>query len=518
MSFDPMPEDRPPAPWKGMFKRFALAAVLLIVVSAGTTATVALNKVSSIASEVFPKVNQISAPKSVVTPVYSGEPQTFLILGSDRRPKSKDIEDRSNPPHSDTMLLVRFDPEQEQTSVLSIPRDLMVNIRTSTGQYYPAEKINAAYTIGNHIGGVRGGMLLAAETIEHEVFPGLKLNGIVDLSFQGFIRVVDTLGCAYVNVDHHYYNQNIGTPETDYSSINLQPGYQKLCYENALDYVRYRHTDSDFVRVARQQDFLRDLRQQISPGNVVGQIDTVAKAVGHAVASTFHGSASELIELAKLVAFSQGKLMRQVKFKTANVDFRQNGVTYVTSTPELAQETLKEFLYGRPRLHVAGASAAQHPGHRSHHLSAPTPAALGLTATTSAGRAEAAGEAVRLPLPVLYPGLQTVQAVQRQARAYTLADQAGHSHHAYVTVWQQNGLGGYYDLEGTDWLNPPVIAHPDQTLKLGGRSYLIFSDGGHIHMVAWREQKALYWLTNTLLEDLSNAQMLAIARSAVPLR
>ncbi len=69
-----------------------------------------------------------------------------------------------------------------------------------------------------------------------------------------------------MNVDHHYYNLNVGSTETDYTSINLQPGYQKLCYENALDYVRYRHTDSDFVRVARQQDFLRALREQINPG------------------------------------------------------------------------------------------------------------------------------------------------------------------------------------------------------------------------------------------------------------
>ncbi len=162
--------------------------------------------------------------------------------------------------------------------------------------------------------------MLAAETIEREVFPGLKLNGIIDVNFKGFIQVVDTLGCAYVNVDHHYYNENIGTTETDYTSINLQPGYQKLCYENALDYVRYRHTDSDFVRVARQQDFLRDLREQIDPANEIGQIDTVAKAVGHAITSTFHASAEELIELAKLIAFSQSKPLRQVKFQTTNVD------------------------------------------------------------------------------------------------------------------------------------------------------------------------------------------------------
>src|SRR5271154_1300143 len=341
---------RPPSPGWSVLKRFALAAVLIVLLSGGATATLALNKITGIAEEVFPKLNQIDAPTGVVTAESNGGPQTFLILGSARRVASKDSYAREDPPHSDTILLVRFDPEQGQTSVLSIPRDLMVNISTRNGESYPQEKINAAYTIGNKLGGTRGGMVLAAETIEREVFPGLKLNGIVDVSFQGFIRVVDTLGCAYVNVDRHYYNENVGSTETDYTSINLQPGYQKLCYENALDYVRYRHTDSDFVRVARQQDFLRDLREQISPVNELGQIDTVAKAVGRAISTPFHASAGELIELAKLIAFSQTKPLRQVKFLTTNVNAQFNGGSYVTSTPELEKQTLDRFLLGHEQL------------------------------------------------------------------------------------------------------------------------------------------------------------------------
>src|SRR5271165_4132068 len=372
MSFDD--DERLPSPGWRMLRRFLLAGLLIMLLSAGATATLALNKITSIAEEVFPKLNEISAPKGVVTPEYNGGAQTFLILGSDRRVGSKDATDRNDPPHSDTILLVRFDPEQGQTSVLSIPRDLMVNIETKNGQSYPKEKINAAYTIGNKLAGTRGGMVLAAETIEREVFPGLKLNGIVDVSFQGFIRVVDTLGCAYVNVDHRYYNQNVGSTETDYTSINLQPGYQKLCYENALDYVRYRHTDSDFVRVARQQDFLRDLREQISPGNELGQIDTVAKAVGHAISSTFQASASELIELAKLIAFSQTKPLRQVKFRTSNVDLQFNGGSYVTTTPALAEATLDDFLHGHSRPIVvaptppAQTSSSRHTRHGSSRV------------------------------------------------------------------------------------------------------------------------------------------------------
>jgi polyisoprenyl-teichoic acid--peptidoglycan teichoic acid transferase len=511
-------DERPPAPGWGMTKRFALAAILIVMLSAGATATVALNRITGIAEEVFPKLNEINAPRSVVTAEYSGGPETFLILGSDRRVGAKDSYDREDPPHSDTILLVRFDPEQEQTSVLSIPRDLMVNITTKNGESYPQEKINAAYTIGNKLGGTKGGMVLAAETIEHEVFPGLQLNGIVDVSFQGFIKVVDTLGCAYVNVDHRYYNANVGSTETDYTSINLQPGYQKLCYENALDYVRYRHTDSDFVRVARQQDFLRDLREQISPTNELGQIDTVAKAVGRAISTTFHASASELIELAKLIAFSQGKPLRQVKFQSANVDFQgPNGGSYVTTTPELAQATLADFLHGHEHLSLPASKAPAHVSSHSRHSSSGfSPRALDLFPTSSAGNDEAIKAAVEVPFPVLYPTLQTGQAEQQQVRAYSLLDQQGNTHHAYVIVWKQNSIGGYYDFEGSDWLNPPLFAHA-HVQTIDGRAYRLVDDGSHIHVIGWRSGKVLYWLTNTLLEELSNPQMLTLAKSAQPL-
>ncbi len=509
-------DERPPSPGWGMLKRFLLGGVLIMLLSGGATATLALNKITSIAEEVFPKLNEINAPKGVVTPEYNGGPQTFLILGSDRRVGAKDIADRSDPPHSDTILLVRFDPEHGQTSLLSIPRDLMVNIKAATGQFYPKEKINAAYTDGNKLGGTRGGMLLAAETIEQEVFPGLKLNNIVDVSFQGFIKVVDALGCAYVNVDHRYYNP-LGT---GYTAIDLQPGYQKLCYENALSYVRYRHTDSDFVRVARQQDFMRSLREQVSPGDELGQIDTVAKAVGHAISSTIHGSASTLIELAKLIAFSQSKPLRQVKFQSLDVNYQFNGQSFVTTTPALTRATLADFLHGhgQPSLFVARppAHASRHGRHLPSASASGTARALNLSPTHSAGEGEAVKAALGVPFPVLYPTLQTGQSEQQTVRAYTLNDQQGKPHHAYVVVWEQNILGGYYDFEGSDWLNPPLFAHA-RTQKVGGRTYRLVDDGSHIHVVGWRSGRVLYWLTNTLLEELSNAQMLAIAGSAQPL-
>jgi polyisoprenyl-teichoic acid--peptidoglycan teichoic acid transferase len=511
-------DERPPALWWAMWKRFLLASALIVLLTGVATATVALNTVSGIAEEVFPRLNQINAPKGLVTPVYSGGPQTFLILGSDRRAQAKSAYDRSNPPHSDTILLVRFDPEQGQTSVLSIPRDLLVTITAPNGATYPNEKINAAYTIGSKLGGVRGAMVLAAQTIEQQVFPGLKLNGIVDVNFAGFINVVDTLGCVYVNVDHRYYHAN-AVGEELYSEINLQPGYQKLCYQDALSYVRYRHEDSDFVRVARQQDFLRNLREQVSPEDVIGQIDKVAKAVGHAIASTFYDSASQLIELAKLIAFSQGKPLRQVKFQTLNQNAQLRGGSYVTTTPQLTAATLNDFLHGAQRLHLPSPQALARTtsaGHR-HGSGVGSPAAIGLYPASSSIQGQLVKASVELPFRVLMPTLQTGPAVEQTARSYDVRDKEGHLHQAYVIVWKQNGQGGYYDMQGTNWQNPPLIAHADETRRIGGRTYMLFADGGHLRTVAWREGGALYWVINTLVEDLSNQQMLAIARSAQPL-
>jgi polyisoprenyl-teichoic acid--peptidoglycan teichoic acid transferase len=496
-----------------MWKRFLIGGVAIALLSGAATATVALNKVTTIANEVFPGVNRIHAPKGVITEAYGGAPQTFLLIGSDRRPKAKSAFDRANPPHSDTLLLVRLDPNLGQTSVLSIPRDLLVKITSESGQVYYPEKINGAYTIGSMDKGNDGGARLAAVTVERLL--GIKLNGVIDATFRGFIDVVDSLGCVYINVDRRYYNPT----GTGFSAIDLQPGYQKLCYENALSYVRYRHTDSDFVRVARQQDFIRNLREQVSPGDLLGQIDTVSKAVGRAITTTFPPSASELIKLTKLIAFSQQKPLRQVKFHFATDNTKIGGGDYVTASPKMIHETVEDFLYGHQKVavphHLASTGASS--GHKRGHRASFTPAAIGLYPTSSSGRAQIFNAAVNIPFPVIYPALQTGPAVPQGIRAYTLKDQHGHIHHAFIEVFQQNGLGGYYDVEGMDWTNPPIVANPNQEVTLGGRHYMFIDDGAAIHLIAWREGHVLYWVNNTLREDLTNPQMINIAQSAKPL-
>ncbi len=131
---------------------------------------------------------------------------------------------------------------------------------------------------------------------------------------------------------------------------------------------------------------------------------------------------------------------------------------------------------------------------------------------SSSGKAMALTAAPNVPFPLEYPSVQTGPSIPQEVHVYTLEDEHKHIHHAYVAVWQQNGLGGYYDVEGMDWVNIPLFAHA-RVQKIGGRTYLLVDDGSHIHDIGWRTGKVIYFVSNTLLEDLSNAQMIAIARA-----
>ena len=147
------------------------------------------------------------------------------------------------------MMLVRLDPNLSVTPVLSIPRDLKVSIPG-----HGTDKINAAYSLG--------GAKLSIQTIQDAT--GIEINHVINTDFKGFIQAVDKIGCVYTDVDRRYFNDNTGAYVRDaYATINIRAGYQKLCGPKALDYVRFRHLDSDIIRGARQQSFLRQAKQQV---------------------------------------------------------------------------------------------------------------------------------------------------------------------------------------------------------------------------------------------------------------
>ena len=178
------------------------------------------------------------------------KPAIAIVIGYDKRFK----EEGSS--RSDTVMLVRTQPDPPAVSLLSFPRDLRVDIRCPSGDQ-GFDKLNAAYSICKSPGTVA--------TIRN--LTGLQPNYLITVDFRGFTQVVDRLGGIWMDVDRRYFHSNANAPigsEERYAEINLQPGYQKLNGKAALDFVRYRHTDNDIYRNARQQAFVKAIRQQIS--------------------------------------------------------------------------------------------------------------------------------------------------------------------------------------------------------------------------------------------------------------
>ncbi|MBJ7454919.1 MAG: LCP family protein [Thermoleophilia bacterium] len=187
-----------------------------------------------------PNTPEARKARAATKPVLPGQPTNILLIGSDTRPSEGD------PGRSDSLILVRMDPQRDFISMLSFPRDLYVPIPG-----YGTDKINAAYSYGTDV---------TIETVEQ--LTGQPINHYVIIDFTGFEKLVDAVGGVYLDIDRRYFNENVGTAATNYANIDLQPGYQRLNGSDALAYVRYRHTDSTYSRDARQQTFLSELKRQ----------------------------------------------------------------------------------------------------------------------------------------------------------------------------------------------------------------------------------------------------------------
>jgi LCP family protein required for cell wall assembly len=482
----------------GLWKRFLLGSLAIVLLSATAAAAAVLLEVKHVSDLIGPATLQTAA--GVITPDEAGKAETILVIGTDARKLSKDAYDRANPPHSDTLLLIRMDPNHDQTSELSVPRDLRTTITTPAGAVTMG-KINEAYTIG--------GVNLATKTVE-TTLPGIAVNHIVAVNFAGFRKLIDAIGCVYVFVDRHYYNVNLGTVATNFSSIDIQPGYQQLCGQPALDYARYRHTDSDIVRAARQQDFVRQAKAQIGVKGLISKEDVLLKALHGAVSTDIHGTA-QILHLFTLAAFSLGRPVRQVTFQ-GNPNVFIAGGSYVVSTPAQIQATVADFLSGNPPAKITVPSVALH-----RTSSSKTVATLALTPTPASDIGLANVASVGLPIKLYEPQLRVQSTTTPDiVRAYTLRDENHVKHKAYVISIARGQVGEYYGVEGTNWLDPPILASPHQTRWIGHRTFGVYLDGSHIRVVSWRTSGAVYWLNNTVDTKLTNRQMLAIAESTQP--
>jgi LCP family protein required for cell wall assembly len=501
--------------------RMLLGGVIVTVLTGGAVATAGLLKVHSLVAEIPSGQVQHFRPETLM-PAPSGKPQTLLLVGSDHR-----YGDPGPDARSDTLMLVRLNPDEPAISVLSIPRDLAVQI-PGRG----LAKINEAYSLG--------GLDLTARTVKALLStPGrpFRINHAVATTFGGFVSAVNQIRCVYTDVDRRYYHSNAGLPVGErYAEINIPAGYQSLCGQQALSYVRFRHADNDLVRSARQQGFLRAAKDQLNHQGVAKNLEPLVRIFARATQTDGDLRSSRgILRLAKLAIYSSGRPVREIHFPAtlvaqaqATTSFGTDAGTaalgdYVTTTPAQLKQVVDEFMHPSPPRTVT--ARAPRPRHARSSRSAGLRNRL--PQVRALGRAARSRRATRMPVyaPALVAAGTTLPAGSRAApnpRRYVLRDAAGRPHAAYRMVMALDAAeqysGQYWGVQGTTWRSPPLLAAAHQTRQIGGRSFDLYTDGGKLRLVAWHTPGAVYWVANTLSLDLSNQQMLGIAASLTQVR
>ncbi len=497
MSPDP---EKPPRPGLGNLKKALLAGVLIVLLTAATVASAALLEVDQLVQIVQKEGQGIPGVKNVLDDVPGGGPQTILVIGSDVRYQDRKL---AHAARSDTLILVRLDPDKAATAVVSIPRDLKVQIPG-----YGTDKINAAYS--------DGGPKLTLKTVRNLLH--VPINHIVEVNFGGFRRAVDRLKCVYIDVDHRYYHSNVGLPASaQYSEIDIKPGYQKLCGTQALAYVRYRHTDSDFVRSARQQDFLRQAKGQFSLSSILGDRTELVKIFARYTRTDVRSN-DAILRLLKLAFLSSKNPIREVKFPAYDIP----GGTYLGITPQNLQAVVEGFQNAKATggaRQTSGSTSRTHKRRTRRQTRSPG-LPPGVIADQSGGESQAIPAAAKLRLPVYFPaarlasgGYSSGESDYPATRAYSIRDRSNNRYDAYRIVLSTGQPGEYYGVQGMSWKAPPVLDNPSDKMRMRRRTYELFYDGTQLRLVAWRTPRGVYWVSNTLSLTLSNQQMLAIARS-----
>ena len=215
----------------------------------------------------------ISSPTAAPATPGAYAPENILLLGSDTRAGAAnaqaggtDASTAGGVANSDTLMIAHISGDRQHVTVLSIPRDTMIDAPTckvwdaATGQLSddtykvsPGDKwhINSAYSVGGPQCTVRAVQDLT----------GLKIDRVIGIDFAGFQNMVDALGGITVNVCRPIIDAELGTVVPD-------GGVQTIRGEQALSLVRARKvegdTDSDLARIRRQQIVLSAILRQVT--------------------------------------------------------------------------------------------------------------------------------------------------------------------------------------------------------------------------------------------------------------
>ena len=252
-------------------------------------------------------------------PWDGGSRVTVLIVGLDYRDwlAAQDSPEIQGPPRSDTMMLLTIDPISKTAGMLSVPRDMWVNI---PGFGYG--KINTAYSLGEAYKLPGGGPGLAIKTVEN--FIGVPIQYYAQIDFGAFTQMIDEIGGLDIEVSETITLDPIGQHNTIY---DLQPGTYHFDGAHVLAYARARYTEGgDVDRARRQQQVIFAIRDKILSLNMLPTLVAKAPALYQELSTGIHTNMSldDAIKLGVL-----GMQIPQENIKKGVIDY--NMMTIGTS-------------------------------------------------------------------------------------------------------------------------------------------------------------------------------------------
>lgn len=263
-------------PGNSIARALAIAACGLLSFGVGTVATAYMNLQSNIQGGNFEAliVDRPAEPTPNPEDPDKGMPLNLVLIGSDDRSgENASIGGSFEGMRSDTTILVHISAERDRVELVSIPRDLMVDIpacRMTNGKETVAtfDQFNSAFAFGASVGGdVESAAACSIATVER--LTNVYINGYFVVDFAGFINMVDAIGGVEVCIP-----QDIYAPKANH--LRLEAGLQQLDGPTALDYARARvgkglGDGSDLRRIERQQNLLASTVNKVLSKNLLTQ-------------------------------------------------------------------------------------------------------------------------------------------------------------------------------------------------------------------------------------------------------
>jgi LCP family protein required for cell wall assembly len=276
-------------------------------------------------------------PELTVRPSESAEPLVFLVIGSDTRAGLDSLQNfgESDGARGDVIMLIKLYPSDGNVQILSLPRDLLVEI-PGRG----TDRINSAYAAG--------GAPLMVRTVKQVT--GLPIHHYVEVDFVGFQSLVDELGGVYLDFPYPARDANSG--------LSVDAGYQLLDGSQALAYARSRHyqeqrdgqwvsVDADDIgRTGRQQTLILAILGAVKTPSSVTEAGSIVGEFAQHLTVDSALARSSLVELAFRMRSISGE-----KIETATLPVyldTYNEMSIVRMQHPEADEVIAHFAAGNP--------------------------------------------------------------------------------------------------------------------------------------------------------------------------